>query len=222
MLINRKSFCHLLFLDTFDGDLRKRRKTFDWFCNKSHSILFQLHSSTVMQDTAVVPPSASYGDAQSQEFSPWSWVKTPKGALRIVEFILSIVMFATMADVENFDVRSEFKYMVACGVIVWLYVTIMMILYICRKTVDRYCLYMPIIELVFDGIFCVMLLAAGAASASECNADQGFGSTICKDAPTKVKDNIKASIVFAFFTLIAFIASTFFSYKENVEEERKK
>lgn len=88
--------------------------------------------------------------------------------------------------------------------------------------VDRYCLYMPVIELAFDGIFCVMLLAAGASSASKCNEDLGGGITICKDATSKAKDNLKASIVFAFFTLIAMIASTFFSYKENAEEERKK
>jgi len=135
-------------------------------------------------------------------------------------------MFATMADVNGFDSESEYQYQVACGVLVWLYVTAIMLCYIFRRSVERHCLYMPVIELAFDGIFCVMLLAAGAATASKCNknlAPSGFGTVKwCSTPSSTITNKLKSSIVFAFFTLIAMIGSTWFSYKENVAEERKR
>jgi len=178
-------------------------------------------------DTAVVPPSTNAASSAGPDdgLAPWGWLKTPKGWTRLAEWLFSVIMFATMADVNGFDNYSEFKYQVACGVLVWLYVTTIMLCYIFRRSVERHCLYMPVIELAFDGIFCVMLLAAGAAAASQCNKDigpPGFSVKLCSDAPTTIKNKLKSSIVFAFFTLLAMIGSTWFSYKENVAEERKR
>ena len=45
---------------------------------------------------------------------------------------------------NGFDNYSEFRYQVACGVLVWLYVMTLIIVYICRKTVERHCLYLPV------------------------------------------------------------------------------
>ena len=48
------------------------------------------------------------------------------------------------SDVNGFDTQSEYRYQVACGVLVWLYVMTLIVVYICRKTVERHCLYLPV------------------------------------------------------------------------------
>ena len=68
----------------------------------------------------------------------------------------------------------------------------------------------------------VLVFFFPAATAAQCDKDLGGGFSICEDGPQKVKDNMKASIVFSFFLLACFIASTFFSWRDNAAEERKK
>jgi len=171
------------------------------------------------------PQGAGYGGGvPSEEFTPFGWVKTPKGILRLIEFLFSMIIFGTMADVSGYDSFSQFQFSVAVGAMLFIYTFCLILCYIGRKTVERYCLYMPPIELTMDGIFTILLLAAGAAVAAKCNEDNylGSGKSICDVAPTKTKNNIQASAAFNFLAMFCMMASTFLSYKENAAEEAKR
>lgn len=168
---------------------------------------------------------------------------------------------------------SDFKFMVAAGVLAWLYVMFLMIVYIFRARIEQWCTFLPPIELVLDGVFVVFCLAAGASSADRCNhrisgldGTPYEGETICKNSFIKTSDkvrheaqharwdpsaartsvcfpaclqsltarplllflicslqnNLNASIVFAFFSMVAFMVSFFFSWRDNANEESKR
>jgi hypothetical protein len=67
-----------------------------------------------------------------------------------------------------------------------------------------------------------------AATAAKCNEDMGGGGVtvkICTSSDyvsSHIANNTKASIVFAFFTMLMMIVSTFFSWRDNANEESKK
>jgi hypothetical protein len=167
---------------------------------------------------------AAHGDATS---SPIGWLKTPRGILRLVEFLFAIISFGAMSDASMYDHESSFKFLVAVGVMIFIYTIVLIVTYIFEPKVTALCVYQPVIELGLDGIFCVLLLAAGAAAAAKCNEkNSDTGYSIC-NLPDDFygkhnKDNIKASIVFTFFNLICFAASTFFSWRVNANEEAKR
>lgn len=183
------------------------------------------------QPTSVVPAAGepyhqdnNSGTAPAAEGPSWTWIKTPTGILRIVEFLFAIISFATMADVSGFDEYSQFKYLVAIGVIVFLYTLTLVVVYIFRSAIERKCLYLPVIELAMDGIFVVLLLAAGAAAASRLSEtlDGTEGQNILDGASSRNKSNLQASVVFTFFNMICFMVSAFFSYRANAAEEAKR
>lgn len=186
--------------------------------------LEQQQTSVVPPTHDAYPPAGNGGDF----YSPWAWIKTPRGILRMVEWLFSIVSFACMANVgDGWDTFSDFKFLVAVGVLAFLYTMVVMITYICRPSVDKCCTYQPPIELALDGILCVLLLAAGAAAATAENKkryDYPDGSTksYLDLVDGSHKSNLQASIVFTFFNLVLFIVSAFFSYRENAAEERKR
>lgn len=97
------------------------------------------------------------------------------------------------------------------------------VVYIFRRKIEQSCLYLPIIELALDGILCVLLFASSVDSAVKCNESIDLGAagstSICSAADKA--SNIKASIAFGFISFVCMLASTFFSYKENVAEEKK-
>lgn len=131
-------------------------------------------------------------------------------------------LFVCLDSFNGWDNFSQFKYLVATGVLVFVYTFVLIFVYIFRRTIEQRCLYLPPIELALDGIFCVLLLAAGAAAAQKMNADYIGDQSILDLVSSGQKSNLQASVVFTFFNLLCFIASTFFSYRENAAEERKR
>jgi hypothetical protein len=145
---------------------------------------------------------------------------TPRGILRLVEILFAIIAFATMADQTGFDSVSEFQFVVAANVLAFIFAFILLLVYIFQDKVDLMCLYTPIIELVGDGILTLLLFIAGIASAVKCSKSVATGpnsdTTICK-----TYNLVAASVAFTFLTFALFAISTYFSYRLNVEEERK-
>jgi hypothetical protein len=99
-----------------------------------------------------------------------------QGVLRIIELLFSVVIFATMASVGGFGNFSSYALEVAVGALIFIYVFVLIITYFLHAYVQGACTYQPIIELVFDGIFIILLLAAGIAAAVQCNAAYYYGS----------------------------------------------
>lgn len=121
--------------------------------------------------------------------------------------------------------------MVAAGVLCWIYVFVLTAVYIFRARIEHWCTFLPVIEIMLDGVAVIFCLAAGAAVADRCGrkvaAFDGTayeGQTWCKNdgLSTSTKNNFNASIVFAFFSMAAFAVSFFFSWRDNAREEAKK
>ena len=136
-----------------------------------------------------------------------------------------------MASVDHFDTYSDFKFMVAAGVLGWLYVMTLMVVYVFRARIEQSCTYLPPIELVLDGVLVVFCLAAGASCADRCNhrlheldGTAWDGETVCNNAfiSKTTKNDVNASIVFAFFSMIAFMVSFYYSWRDNAKEEAKR
>jgi hypothetical protein len=87
----------------------------------------------------------------------------------LVTWGFSLLCFATAADALNGGSgSSQFEYLIAAGVLTWIYVTACLVYYCARNQIDRKCLSAPIIELVGDGVMLILLFAAGCAAASKC------------------------------------------------------
>lgn len=127
---------------------------------------------------------------------------------------------------KGWDEYANFKFLVAVGVLSFLYTLVLVVTYICRPTVDKICTYQPVIELVLDFILVVLCLAAGAAAATEAakkfDIGNGDRKSLLDVLSSGDKSNLQASIVFTFFNMILFAISAFFSWKENAAEERKR
>ena len=147
-------------------------------------------------------------------------LSSPRGVLRLIGLLFSIIAFATMADVTGFGQESSFGYLVAANVLAFIWCFVIILIYIFQSEVDLICLYTPIIELVGDGLLVLLLIIAGCAAAVKCTESQptqnGGTSTFCSYYP-----NIAASVAFTFLNFAVFIIASWFSYKLNVEEERK-
>jgi hypothetical protein len=85
-----------------------------------------------------------------------------KFAISLVrQYAFAFASLCVCSDVTGYDKFDQFKFEVACGVLVFIYTLVLMAVYTFRPSVERMCLYLPVIELVLDGVFCVLLLAAG-------------------------------------------------------------
>jgi hypothetical protein len=150
--------------------------------------------------------------------------KTPRGVFRLLELLFAIISFGAMADVSMFDREDDYRFLVGMGVLAFMYAFIISLIYIFQQRVDNCCLWTPVFELCADGLLTILLFAAFVASAVKCNknlAASGSGMTVTWCDDSKDKDNVKASIAFTFINFVTFVCSTWFSYKLNVEEEKK-
>jgi hypothetical protein len=148
--------------------------------------------------------------------------KTPRGIFRLFELLFSIIAFGAMADVNGFDTENDYKFLVGMGVLAFIFSFIISLVYIFQQRVDSCCLWTPVIELCADGLLTILLFAAFVASIVRCNKKIQFGSqsfSACDDSNDK--DNLKASIAFTFLDFVLFGLSTWWSYKLNIEEEKK-
>jgi hypothetical protein len=138
--------------------------------------------------------------------------KTPKGILRIIVFFTSLIAFACMANAPFYDWHSSFEFLLAANVLTWLYTLFIIIAYVFRRQIETKCGYMPMVELVCDGIFFVFTFIAACTSAAKCD---GVYSSLCShygEAP--------AAIAFSFLTSFALIGLMVLSWLENRKLER--
>jgi len=149
--------------------------------------------------------------------------KTAKGILRITEWWFSLLMFSLMADVPGYSTFSAFQFIVAAGVIAWVYTMAMMAIYIWKGRVEGGFPYMHFLEFFMDLTLTLFMFCGGIAAAARCNSHVGdvyqvggirIDGTfkICDSA--RKKNNIIASVVFTWFNFLAFGVSTFFTFME--------
>lgn len=140
----------------------------------------------------------------------------PKGILRLIELVLTLIAFSTTSSVSGFSNSSQFSFVVAANVIAWVYVLFLCVCYIFRDKVDDVCFWLPIAELVLDGLMTLLLLIAGAVGIDYGNKSQCVTVNVC-NAPFDFSDAnpIKAGCAFSILAFAAFAVSVFFDYKEH-------
>lgn len=131
--------------------------------------------------------------------------RTPKGMLRLVTFLLSLISFACGAAFPHS--AGAFNFLIAANVLAWLYTIGMIFAYGFRKKLETMCGVMPMVEFAGDGILALFTFIAAATSASLCNND--WSSECNKEGV------IGGAIAFSFLTAFAFIALMVLSYMEN-------
>jgi len=133
---------------------------------------------------------------------------SPDGILRLVEWLFALISFATMASATGYSSFyssfSQFQFLVAAGVITWIWTMAMLTFYIFDLASKNPVLYL--VELAGDFVLVVFEFAAGVASAAECNTHNGLLCDGVGDA--------KAAIAFAFLTFFALLGSMFFDWKK--------
>jgi len=129
---------------------------------------------------------------------------SPDGILRLVEWLFALISFATMASATGYSSFSQFQFLVAAGVITWIWTMAMLTFYIFDLASKNPVLYL--VELAGDFVLVVFEFAAGVASAAECNTRNGLLCDGVGDA--------KAAIAFAFLTFFVLLGSMFFDWKK--------
>ena len=169
-------------------------------------------------------PSAQYGAGPGQQAAPqndavgctgaaWKRVFTsPVGILRAVEWLFAIIAFGAMSDNEIFDKKSAFEFVVAMGVLTWLFVMVA----IAIEIFNAYASY-PILNvtvLICDILFAALCFIAGIAAGVQCNEKvvSGFDLKWC-DSQISGHGKVKAGVAFIFLTSFLLMISAFFSFK---------
>jgi len=130
-------------------------------------------------------------------------VTSPDGVLRLFELLFAIVSFGAMADEPNYTVASEFKFLVAAGVLTFLWTLVMLTFYVFDLASSAPLIF--VVEMVGDFVLIVFEFAAGVASAHKCN--ESIPGTSGQSKP-------KAAAAFAFLLFFALLGSLFFGYKK--------
>lgn len=152
----------------------------------------------------------------------------PKGILRVVEIVTSIIAFGAMASEtgsvngflpsNGYQGYSEWQFLVAANVLAFVFAFVFCICYVFRQRIDLLCFFFPIFEWTMDAILCLLVFLASVMGAHRCDNLQ-FG-TKCGDMPTSDKNNVIASIVFSFFTFAILLALNVFDYFEHRDGEK--
>lgn len=149
------------------------------------------------------------GYAYAQSESGVGALRTPKGMLRIIQWVFSLIAFSTMAAVGS-HLTGSAAYVLACNVMVWVFSIVLIMAYICRDRVDLAFPMMPAAELLYDGVFLVMVLAAACAGAADCASNCSTYQSLGMNKGCYI-----TSIVFTWFLWITFVWSTYLSVREN-------
>jgi len=134
---------------------------------------------------------------------------TVRGGARLVELLFSIIMFGAMADQDGFSSFSQFQFVVAAGVLTFVYLLFVITVHLLsfEERIPQF----NLIVLVNDGLWCFLCFIAGCVSAAECDT-----TVTIFDASVKVcqfdASHAKAGIAFAFLTAFTFPISIYYSY----------
>jgi hypothetical protein len=162
--------------------------------------------------------------------SDTSVFKTPRGVLRIIQFIFSIVALACTAGVSGFGSTSWFAMMVGSGCLTMIYSCAIIILYFAMKTNNGHFYNLPL-EMSGDIISALLSGTAGVGNViyGLTSTVPGYGLNYNNGSTypssyyysTKIfdfasTDPVKASCAFAFALFFAFCSSVYltFSYSK--------
>jgi hypothetical protein len=161
------------------------------------------------------------GGAGCNQESVVSTLTSPPGLLRLVEWFCAVIAFSATADASCDDCFGsitkvsdvpDFQYVIAIGVLVWLYATAALVAAI-LDTHSRVA-WLARAELGVDAVFSFLFFVAGLAGAARCSTDyRGNDITYCDKALFGSKPRVGSA--FAFLGALALMGSTFFSYHRN-------
>jgi len=139
---------------------------------------------------------------------------SPDGILRLLEWLLTVISFGAMSDQTGYSNFSEFQFLVAAGVLAWLWTMVMLTFYIFDMHATKPVL--NLVEFVGDLLWAFFEFVAGIAAAARCNktvfTDPVTGTTY--HTCDHEADKAKAGTAFAFLACFALMGSAFFSYKK--------
>jgi len=131
-----------------------------------------------------------------------------QGILRAAEWLFAIVAFGATANVTGYNFFSQFSFVVAMGVITWIYIWIILVCYIFDFHSQFFLLNS--VELGSDALLAFMNLIAGAVAAGKCN-ESIAGTTLCASSAAT---GLKAGAAFAILLSLTLMVSCFFSFRK--------
>jgi len=147
------------------------------------------------------PPTQTSSVASGCNGASFKRVLTsPDGILRCVEWLFAVISFGAMADQSGYDQFSEFQFLVAAGVLTWLWTMAMLSCYIFDLAGSNPIL--NLVEFAGDCLWALFEFVAGIVAAKKCN---DYSCSVGK---------IQAAAAFAFLCFFALLGSAFFSYKK--------
>ena len=118
------------------------------------------------------------------------------GILRVVTIICAIIMFGCMADSPNFEGSHTFKYIVACGVIVFIWAIVALVILFLGAKVAA--VVNPVVlQLVVDTLLVIMVLISAIVGAAKCGDEY---KAYCDHYSTP-----NAAVAFSFITGVCLI-----------------
>jgi len=140
--------------------------------------------------------------------------KTVRGILRPVEIIFALIGWVPVITVSGYDLFDSFQYLCAMMILVWIYSICITLVYVFRWLFNKLSCaeYLPIFEFVGDGLSMAASFTAGCIAAWRCQQELGNGVTTRTCAN---ENGWGAGAAFALLTSFCFMASTFFSFREN-------
>jgi hypothetical protein len=130
-------------------------------------------------------------------------VMSPDGALRLAEWLLALISFASMASADGYDNFQQFQWLVACGVLTWFYAAVMIVATL--FDVASSMTWFPLVELILDALFVFLNFTSAVAASYKLNNidDNGGGSEL---------SDVRAGVAFSWLLFFTLIGSTFFSF----------
>eukprot|EP01137_Pigoraptor_chileana_P020372 Opistho-2@82642 len=138
----------------------------------------------------------------------------PRGAVKFIQMVLSIVAFALTVQSECHVGYKDFhgkdgnyiKFFIAIGIISFILSTALLIIYI--AAFDRMPAVFNLAEAITTAVYAFLWLLASALLATAVN-DTNFGT--CNSLET----NYKSSTIIGFVLMLLYIGGTYFVYKDH-------
>jgi len=162
-----------------------------------------------------MPAEASETFQYYNSESGMAGIKSVKGIMRLLAVVFSLISFSTMAAAHRSRNYNSFEFVVGICAATFVYSICMLLCYYKRMAVDLRFPFLPIFELVVDGIFAVVLLAAGADSAAK------FSKYAGQQTDGTNSHALIISGIFFVWILFGVVGFTLWlSFKENREGEQ--
>jgi len=159
----------------------------------------------------VAPPAAANVATGCNGAAIKRVVTSPDGILRLLEWLLAVISFGAMSNTSFYSQQSSFQFLVAAGVLAWLWTMFMLFTYIFDIHSSK-----PIfnlVEFLGDLLWAFFEFVAGIAAAAQCNKTIPT-TTISYCDGSAYGSKPKAAAAFAFLCCFTLLGSAFFSFKK--------